>query len=398
MIEVKSNNDRRQADIIVVGAGALGCQAAWHLRQRGLDVLVLDAAAGPALQTTQAAAGFVANFSTIHRENWQEVEWHMQQYGIEFYTHLAQNCASDIAFAASGIAYIYITAAEWEAIQPNIVLARQYGTALEILTAERAAAVLPQVRYAETTGIIFDPQSIRIRAADAIPALAAMAQAAGVRFQFDTIIEGFVDTEAAVSGVQTDRGIFHAPQVVVAAGAWSRPLLTQGGTTLAAEPRVVARYTTQSLPGIDIKMPMLMFSDSGYRFFIREENGGLLIGGADPEPLPVDRFVDADNPPPVEELSHAHAHRMRQYLRKVEHIMPVLSQAEIKDTAAGLPSYTADRRFVADAVPNRPGLYALTACNEAGVTHGPALARHLTELIVDGKTQLDRHRFAIDRF
>jgi glycine/D-amino acid oxidase-like deaminating enzyme len=141
-----------------------------------------------------------------------------------------------------------------------------------------------------------------------------------------------------------------------------------------------------------------MFSDSGYRFFIREENGGLLIGGADPEPLPVDRFVDADNPPPVEELSHAHAHRMRQYLRKVEHIMPVLSQAEIKDTAAGLPSYTADRRFVADAVPNRPGLYALTACNEAGVTHGPALARHLTELIVDGKTQLDRHRFAIDRF
>ena len=56
-----------------------------------------------------------------------------------------------------------------------------------------------------------------------------------------------------------------------------------------------------------------------------------------------------------------------------------------------------DRRQ-ADAVPNRPHLYALKTCNEAGVTHGPALARHITELIFDGKTQLDRHRFSIDRF
>jgi len=390
---VRSNNEHHHADVIVIGAGALGCHAAWQLRQRGLDVLVLEAASGPALGTTQAAAGFVANFSTIHVENWQEVEWKMQQYGIEFYTHLAHTCGSDIAFAACGIAYVYVTAAGWEAIQPSIALARQHGTPLEILTPERAAEILLLVSYAETTGIIFDPQSIRIRAAAAIPALAAMAQAAGVRFQFDTSIDD-VDMEAATAAVHTTRGTFHAPKVVVAAGAWSRPLLAQRGSALAAKPRVVARYTTQPLPGIDRKFPMLMFSDSGHRFFTREEQGGLLIGGADPEPLPADRFVDADNPPPIEELPHAQAHRMRQNLRKVEHVMPVLAQAEIKDTAAGLPCYTAERCFVADVVPDRPGLYALTACNEAGITHGPALARHLTELIVDGKTQLDRCRFA----
>ena len=55
------------------------------------------------------------------------------------------------------------------------------------------------------------------------------------------------------------------------------------------------------------------------------------------------------------------------------------------------------RRFVADAVPGRRGLYTLAACNEAGVTLSPALARHLVELMVDGHTQLPRRRFAIDR-
>jgi glycine/D-amino acid oxidase-like deaminating enzyme len=217
-----------------------------------------------------------------------------------------------------------------------------------------------------------------------------------VRFQFDTPVEEFIDSEEAISGVLTTRGTYQAPLVVVAAGAWSRPLLAQRAIALGAKPRVVARYTTNPLSGVNIKLPMLMFSDSGHRFFIREEDGGLLIGGANPEPLPADRFVDADNPPPIEELPHTQAHRMRQNLRKIEHVMPVLAQAEIRETAAGLPCYTADRRFVAAAVPYCRGLYALTACNEAGITHGPGLARHLTELIVDGKTQWDRRRFAFD--
>ncbi len=92
MIELEPDNSQREADVIVVGAGALGCHAAHHLRQRGLDVLVLEAAAGPARQTTRAAAGFVASFSCVHRPEWGAVEWQMQQYGIEFYSRLAGRC------------------------------------------------------------------------------------------------------------------------------------------------------------------------------------------------------------------------------------------------------------------------------------------------------------------
>ena len=228
--------------------------------------------------------------------------------------------------------------------------------------------------------------------------VAAATQKEGVRFQFRTRVSEFLGSDGAISGVRSAGETFHAPLVVVAAGAWSRSLLALRATALAAEPRVVARYTTRPLPGMDMRMPMIMFSDSGYRFFIREEAGGLLIGGADPQPLPADRFVDAEDPPPIDELSHAHAHRVREYLRTVEHVMPVLAQAEIAQTDAGLPCYTEDRRFVADAVPDQHGLYALTACNEAGITHGPALARHLTEMIVDGETRFDRRRFAIDRW
>lgn len=36
----------------------------------------------------------------------------MQQHGIGFYTHLAADCPHDFAFAASGIAYVYVSNGE----------------------------------------------------------------------------------------------------------------------------------------------------------------------------------------------------------------------------------------------------------------------------------------------
>ena len=386
------------ADVIVVGAGAFGCSVAWHLRDRGQDVLVLETMPAPATQATRAAAGFVANFATIHRGDWQAIEWGMEQYGIAFYTGLANRCGRDIAFGSVGIAYVYQTDEGWNEVQPMIAQGRQLGTELEILTPDRAAELLPQIDFDQTRGIIYDPQSIRIRAADAIPALAEELQSDGVRFQLNTRVERFETDNERITGVHTTNGTLRSSHVVVAAGAWSRPLIEARGVPFRSEPLVVTRYVTKPLPGINPHMPMLILSDSGYRFFIREENGGLLIGGVDPMPFPPDRFVDHEAPPLAEDLPHDQAYRMREYIHSAEHVMPVLKDAEIEHIDAGLPNYSPDRRFIADAVPGSPGLYVMAACNEAGITHGPALGRHIAEIILDGEPQLDRSRYAIDRF
>ena len=179
----------QDADVIIVGAGSFGCNAAWHLRQRGLDVLVLDRGSGPAAEATRAAAGFVAKFSFIHHSEWDAPEWEMQQYGIDFYRALAKRCEQDIGYCASGIAYIYQTAEAWNSVQPVIEVARSFGTQLEILTAKRAAALLPEIRFKSTAGIVFDPEAIRLRADDAIATLAAELEQSGVRFEFGVQVE-----------------------------------------------------------------------------------------------------------------------------------------------------------------------------------------------------------------
>src|SRR5215471_2197277 len=76
------------ADVIVVGAGSFGCNTAWHLHQKGLSVLVVEAAAAPATFTTHGAAGFVSSWSAVHVKEWGQNEWYLQRYGIDFYTRL----------------------------------------------------------------------------------------------------------------------------------------------------------------------------------------------------------------------------------------------------------------------------------------------------------------------
>ncbi|MBC8075792.1 MAG: FAD-binding oxidoreductase, partial [Chloroflexales bacterium] len=62
------------------------------------------------------------------------------------------------------------------------------------------------------------------------------------------------------------------------------------------------------------------------------------------------------------------------------------------------PTFTPDLRFVLDDAPGYEGLSVATGCQEAGVTHGPALGRMLAELATAGSTHWERDAFRLPRF
>ena len=174
------------------------------------------------------------------------------------------------------------------------------------------------------------------------------------------------------------------------------PLLEQAGKPCPAKPVAEIRYTTKPLPGILPNMPLLIFSD--YGFYIREERGGLLIGGGDPSPAPADRHIDPLHPPTVDKLHQEQAYRVRQHIKVIEDLMPALKQAEIDRIAGGIPTFTDDVHFIADAVPGQQGLFVISACQEAGITHGPGLGLLMSELVTGARPSFDRDAFRLSRF
>jgi sarcosine oxidase, subunit beta len=384
-----------KSHVLVIGAGALGCNSAWHLRELGHSVTVIDASAAPARQASGAAAGFVANWSGLHVKQWGATERQMQAYGIKFYTALAARTTDDIGFRRHGICYIFTNAKGWQDAQPRIAIGRALDIPFEVLDKKRAAELLPLINFSATTGIVYDPTSVRVRAADTIPFLARDTAARGVRFVFDTHVESFLRSGSRVTGVKTPKGDFEADNILITAGAWSLGLLNHVGVKPPVLPRIEARYTTKPIPGVPSNLPLLIFSDIG--FYIREERGGLLIGGGD-NPNEPDRQVDVMNPPTSDHLNLGEIARIQKHLSVITGTMPVLTKAGVDQIKAGIPTFTADVHFVADRVPDTRNLYLITACQEAGITHGPALGRMMAELISSGQTSLDRSAFRLDRF
>ena len=58
-LKTKGTIPSLKSDVLIIGAGATGCNAAWHLNRLGHSVTVVEASNGPAIQASQAAAGFV---------------------------------------------------------------------------------------------------------------------------------------------------------------------------------------------------------------------------------------------------------------------------------------------------------------------------------------------------
>ena len=382
-------------DVLVVGAGSLGCNAAWHLRNMGLSVTVLEASAAPAQQASGAAAGFVANWSALHVPRWGSTEHTMQTYGINFYTALASRTKDDIGFRKNGICYIFTDTVVWQDAQKRIAEGLALGIPFQILDNRSAAELLPVINSSATKGIVYDPTSVRVRAADTIPFLAREADANGVRFIFNTHVQSFIKSGSRVTGVKTSQGDFQAGNILITAGAWSLGLLDTVGVKPPVQPLIEARYTTQPIPEIPSNLPLLIFSGIG--FYIREERGGLLIGGGDSDSEP-DRKVDRRNPPTSDHLNLGQIPRIQKHLSVITDTMPVLKKAHIDQIKAGVPTFTDDVHFIADRVDGMANLYVITACQEAGITHGPALGRMMAELITSDHTSLDRSAFRLDRF
>ena len=140
-------------------------------------------------------------------------------------------------------------------------------------------------------------------------------------------------------------------------------------------------------------MPLLIFPDC-HGFYIREEKGGLLIGGSEPDGHHEDRRVDPLSPPKSDSLHSRQAFRVREYIHGIEDVIPFLAHADIEAVKGGLPTFTQDTRFVVDEAPSLQGAYYVSGCNEGGITHGPALGKLVTELILDGSSAWDQFRVA----
>ena len=389
--------DTTDTDVLVVGAGVLGTSLAHHLLLRGTGRVTVLEAQTPAAATSGAGAGFVGLWAAGYADFLTDTDLRLQQYGIDFYRRLAER-NPDIECRAHGNLYLATTEPGWSKwVRPVLGHPLAPSGTRELTPREVGAITGGVVSPSSVVGGALHPGGIQVSAGRATRALAASVRQLGGEIRENTPVRGLILSDGAAIGVLTDDGPIRARRIVLACGAWTNRILRPLGHQLPLL-RVVATRVVSPPSGVPDTMPTVMVPDL-YGLWLRAHRSGLTWGNGDgySPAYELDDAVGTEIRPRYPQLVERLRERLLPGLRE---LVPA-HDLRIDRWLQGIPCMTPDRRFLAGAVPEVPGLYVLGGDNEAGVTHGPGLGRLMAEL-VDGEddvTQwLDASPYRLDRF
>jgi hypothetical protein len=232
-----------RCDVIVIGAGVVGCSTAYHLAALGAGrVLVLD--------RLPVGAGTTAHSSGILRTHYsvpENVELARRSWAV--FTDFAAYLGDEEASAGVVRCGYLIAAPAGPKLEPlRAALAAQQAMGIEVqrLSPAQAAERLPICRFDDAALIGFEPEA---GFADAYLVASGFARAArrrGVRFLEGVDVQQLRVEHGRVAGVETSRGRFDAPVVVSVQNIWARDIERWTGI---ATPVVPERHTVLALQG-----------------------------------------------------------------------------------------------------------------------------------------------------
>src|SRR5207249_970637 len=185
----------------------------------------------------------------------------------------------------------------------------------------------------------------------------------------------------AATGVSTDHGDIACDAVVNCAGMWGRELGRMAGVNVPLHASEHFYIVTEPMAGVTRELPVLRDTDGG--IYVREEVGGLLMGGfesvAKPwgmHGLPKD-FAFSLLP---EDWEHFRV-LMEQAIVRI----PALETAPVRRHVNGPESFTPDNRYMLGEAPELRNFFVAAGFNSVGIASAAGAGKALAEWIVGGE-------------
>ena len=363
----------RTFDALVVGAGIVGASVAYHLAEWGLKVGVLEAAPAPATGATgKSAGGIRVQFALLENAR-------LSAESLGMLEHFPERFGVDPGYRPIGYLFL-VPDGQWPAWRSAMARLREAGLPVEEVGLVEAARRVPfaleglaGATFGPKDGV-FDPSSVAqgfLRAARNLGA--------------EVVLEAPLKRARRVGEawrVQTPKGVFEAPVVVNAAGAWAGEVARRTGLVLPVVPVRRSIYLTGPF---DVpSWPMVV--DLGSGVYLRPEGRRLLFGASNPEEPPGFR-EGVDRQWFIEVLLKARAR------------FPWFEELGFDKKAAwwGYYAETPDKNAILGPHPGAPGFYHAAGFSGHGAQQAPAVGRRLARWIADGEEPL-LSRFGYERF
>ena len=373
------------ADVVVVGSGAFGASAAYHLARRGVRVAVLERAA-LASQTSPRAAGLTSQVRATPALT------RLAQRAVTKLAAFTAETGQPLRFTQSGALKIARTDADADQLAREVERGRAAGVPIDLIPLEEARERLPILEGRGIVAVTWSPTDCNVEPSELPIGYLRAAEKLGAALLPHTPAVGFEIGARGIEGVRTPQGTIATRLVVDAAGAWARVIAAALGAPLPVVPTRHQLLITEPIAGVGPEFPIARVID--VNVYIRHERGGLMLGGYESDPLQPETLPDdvAELPLDIEVLW--------RLARSVREQFPIFGDPAIRvaEHRGGLPTLTTDDRYLAGPLPGVAGAWVMSGCCVGGLSVSPALGEAIAEWIVDGAPALDLSDVSPARF
>ena len=376
------------ARAVIIGGGVIGCSVAYHLAKLGWRDIVLLEQGRLTCGTTWHAAGLVGQLRA-HQNMTRLV-----QYSAELYQTLEAETGQATGWKQCGSVLVARTPERVTLFKRIHAAARAQGVACELISPKEAGEKYPVMRTDDLLGALWLPDDAKVNPADVTQALARGARMKGVRIIEQARVSAIQQKDGVATGVATSRGGIAADVVINCAGQWAKQVGRMCGVTVPLHSAEHMYVVTGRIDGVHPNLPVLRDPD-GY-IYVKEEVGGLLVGGFEPVAKP----WGMDGIPENFEFGML-PDDWDQFQILMENALirlPALEHAEIKTFMNGPESFTPDNNFIMGEAPELKNFYVAAGFNSIGIASGGGAGRALAEWIVNGEPTLDLWPVDIRRF
>jgi sarcosine oxidase, subunit beta len=370
-------------DVIVIGAGSVGAPISFYLSKEKIRVLTIEAKASVGQASNKSAIGGIrathSDFSKIT----------LCKRSIELFANWKEQYGDEIEWYQGGYVFPVYEKSDETNLKTLVVLQKDLGLNINWLDKKDLVKIIPDINSSSLLGGTYSPED-----GSASPLLCAHsfyshASENGADFLFGTRVQNLHIESGMIKSVFTNQGVFYAPLIINAAGAWAADISKMTGVNLPVNPDSHEAGITE--PVSRFLQPMVVdvrpFQKSANFYFYQHITGQIIFCVT---PLPNVWGFDTDE---TSEFLPLAARRMIE-------IMPRLKHIRVRRTWRGLYPMTPDGLPIIGFSPGcRNLLMAAGMCGQ-GFMLGPGLAELVSRIILCKLTTDDKkilHLLSPDR-
>lgn len=390
---------QNKARLVIIGAGIVGCSAAYHLARLGWrDIVVIEQ--GPLFHTggsTSHAPGGLSLLSPSH----MLIEF--AKYGVPLYGQLEVNGRRGANLL--GAMEVARSEARWNELKRRNGWGKSYGVETHLLTPADCKRLVPVIDEKQIVGGLITPGagiSAPVVVSEAL-ANAAMAQGAAV-FHGHAAVTG-IETDGVASlrrvkGVITDQGRIETEAILLCAGIWGPLIGKMAGIVIPLMPMEHQYVQVGPIPelaafGKEIGFPLVRVHD--HLMYCRMHGDHFGMGNYNHVPLPVEpenirQHRDSNAEPSKNPFTPEH---FKEPFEKIGEVFPMVRGKPITESFNGMFSFTPDGMPIMGPHPDVDGLWLAEAI---WVTHAGGAGKAIAEWMTHGVPSLDLREADVSRF